>query len=183
MRSLSLALTLAIAPALLPAQQSPTSAPLESARRRPTSACAAPHATASWRSRSVSPTSKGRPWSWRSSTRPEPAAEQSKWTRTVISTRRSSKTAEAWSSSPSAPIPTPLSPPGRATGSFRSCSRATALWLSAGNTEPWRQRARLTNRNLFVVGPDGKIAYRAIPFREMDASAYKELGAAIQRRK
>src|SRR4051795_12631546 len=34
----------------------------------------------------------------------------------------------------------------------------------------------LTNRNLFVVGPDGKIIYRAIPFREVDASAYKELG-------
>ena len=39
----------------------------------------------------------------------------------------------------------------------------------------------LTNRNLFVVGPDGRIAYRAIPFREIDPSAYKALGAAIQR--
>jgi thioredoxin-dependent peroxiredoxin len=37
----------------------------------------------------------------------------------------------------------------------------------------------LTNRNLFVVGPDGTIVYRAIPFREVDASAYTELGAAI----
>ena len=37
----------------------------------------------------------------------------------------------------------------------------------------------LTNRNLFVVGPDGKIAYRAIPFREVDAAAYTQLGAAI----
>ena len=27
---------------------------------------------------SISPTSRGRPWSWRSSTRPEPAAEPSK---------------------------------------------------------------------------------------------------------
>ena len=41
----------------------------------------------------------------------------------------------------------------------------------------------LTNRNLFVVGPDGRIAYRAIPFREMDASAYKALGAAVQGRR
>jgi peroxiredoxin Q/BCP len=41
----------------------------------------------------------------------------------------------------------------------------------------------LTNRNLFVVGRDGKIAYRAVPFREMDASAYKALGAALQRKK
>src|SRR5712691_7756108 len=39
----------------------------------------------------------------------------------------------------------------------------------------------LDNRNLFVVGPDGKIAYRAIPFREIDPTAYKELGAAIDR--
>jgi peroxiredoxin Q/BCP len=39
----------------------------------------------------------------------------------------------------------------------------------------------MTNRNLFLVGPDGKIAYRAIPFREVDASAYRELGAAIDK--
>ena len=39
----------------------------------------------------------------------------------------------------------------------------------------------LTNRNLFVVGPDGKITYRATPFREIDPSAYKELAAAISR--
>ena len=39
----------------------------------------------------------------------------------------------------------------------------------------------LTNRNLFVVGPDGRITYRAIPFREIDPTAYKELGAAIDR--
>jgi peroxiredoxin Q/BCP len=39
----------------------------------------------------------------------------------------------------------------------------------------------LANRNLFVVGPNGRIAYRAVPFREVDASAYRELGAAIRR--
>jgi peroxiredoxin len=37
----------------------------------------------------------------------------------------------------------------------------------------------LTNRNLFVVGPDGKIAYRAVPFREIDPTAYTELGEAL----
>jgi hypothetical protein len=37
----------------------------------------------------------------------------------------------------------------------------------------------MTNRNLFVVGPDGKIAYRATPFREIDPTAYTELGAAM----
>jgi peroxiredoxin len=37
----------------------------------------------------------------------------------------------------------------------------------------------IDNRNLFVVGPDGKIAYRQIPFRQIDPTAYTELGAAI----
>ncbi len=40
-------------------------------------------------------------------------------------------------------------------------------------------RANMTNRNLFVVGPDGSIAYRATPFREIDPTAYTELAAAI----
>lgn len=40
-------------------------------------------------------------------------------------------------------------------------------------------RANQTNRNLFVVGPDGRIAYRAVPFREVDPTAYTELKAAI----
>ena len=38
-----------------------------------------------------------------------------------------------------------------------------------------------TNRNLFVVGPDGKIAYRAVPFREVDPAAYGELGEAVKK--
>jgi peroxiredoxin Q/BCP len=42
-------------------------------------------------------------------------------------------------------------------------------------------RPNLTNRNLFVVGPDGRIAYRATPFREIDPTAYTELGAAIDK--
>lgn len=40
-------------------------------------------------------------------------------------------------------------------------------------------RFGLTNRNLFVVAPDGTIAYRATPFREIDPMAYEELGAVI----
>jgi peroxiredoxin Q/BCP len=39
----------------------------------------------------------------------------------------------------------------------------------------------LDNRNLFIVGPDGKIAYRALPFREVDPQSYTDLGAAINR--
>jgi len=40
-------------------------------------------------------------------------------------------------------------------------------------------RPGVTNRNLFVVGPDGKIAYRATPFREIDPTAYTELEEAL----
>src|SRR2546427_6306076 len=39
----------------------------------------------------------------------------------------------------------------------------------------------LDNRNLFVVGPDGKVAYKMAPFREIDPQAYKDLAAAIDR--
>jgi len=42
-------------------------------------------------------------------------------------------------------------------------------------------RYGVDNRNLFVVGPDGRIAYRATPFREIDPTAYTELGAAINK--
>ena len=42
-------------------------------------------------------------------------------------------------------------------------------------------RSRLDNRTLFIVGPDGKIAYRAAPFREIDPTSYTELGAALGR--
>ncbi|HYL21119.1 MAG TPA: redoxin domain-containing protein [Gemmatimonadales bacterium] len=39
---------------------------------------------------------------------------------------------------------------------------------------------QLDNRNLFIVGPDGKIAYRQIPFREIDPTAYTELAHAVE---
>ncbi len=40
-------------------------------------------------------------------------------------------------------------------------------------------RNKSDNRNLFVVGPDGRIAYRATPFREVDPAAYDELKEAV----
>jgi peroxiredoxin len=43
------------------------------------------------------------------------------------------------------------------------------------------QRYNLDNRTLFVIGPDGRIAWRAVPFREIDPTAYTELGAALNR--
>ncbi len=42
-------------------------------------------------------------------------------------------------------------------------------------------RYGVTNRNLFVVGPDGKVVYRAIPFREIDPKAYTDLGDALKK--
>jgi peroxiredoxin len=42
-------------------------------------------------------------------------------------------------------------------------------------------RPGTTNRNLFVVAPDGTIAYRAVPFREVDPTAYTELGEVVDR--
>jgi peroxiredoxin len=40
---------------------------------------------------------------------------------------------------------------------------------------------RLDNRTLYVVGPDGTIVHRAVPFREVDPTAYSDLGAAVRK--
>jgi peroxiredoxin Q/BCP len=37
----------------------------------------------------------------------------------------------------------------------------------------------LDNRNLFVVGPEGTIVYRQVPFREIDPTAYTELATGL----
>ncbi|GMV09149.1 MAG TPA: redoxin domain-containing protein [Gemmatimonadaceae bacterium] len=37
------------------------------------------------------------------------------------------------------------------------------------------------NRSLYVIAPDGRIAYKAQPFRQMSAEAYTELAAAIDK--
>jgi peroxiredoxin len=42
-------------------------------------------------------------------------------------------------------------------------------------------KANLDDRSLFVIAPDGKVAYRAQPFRELVASAYTDLAAAVDR--
>ena len=42
-----------------------------------------------------------------------------------------------------------------------------------------RDDYRGTNRNLFVIGPDGRIIHTATPFRETDPTAYEALEAAI----
>jgi peroxiredoxin Q/BCP len=34
-------------------------------------------------------------------------------------------------------------------------------------------------RHVYVIGPDGRIVYRLVPFNELSADAYTELGRAI----
>ena len=41
--------------------------------------------------------------------------------------------------------------------------------------------ARAHQRILYVIAPDGKISYVAAPFKQLDAVAYTELGAAIDK--
>lgn len=43
----------------------------------------------------------------------------------------------------------------------------------------WNEKYSLDMRVLYVIGPDGKIAYKAQPFRETDPTAYTDLGAAL----
>jgi|SRR5262252_10854324 len=45
----------------------------------------------------------------------------------------------------------------------------------------YSSKNKIDNRTLFIVGPDGKVAWRAVPFREIDPTAYTELGAAIDK--
>jgi thioredoxin-dependent peroxiredoxin len=79
--------------------------------------------------------------------------------------------------------------PDTALASWARDSEYPFLFASDSATAVGRQYGALagepglTNRNLFVVGPDGRITYRATPFREIDPSAYKELAAAIQGRR
>ena len=40
---------------------------------------------------------------------------------------------------------------------------------------------KLDDRSLFVIAPDGRIAYLAKPFRQMAAEAYRDLAAAVDR--
>lgn len=45
----------------------------------------------------------------------------------------------------------------------------------------WMEKNRIDNRYLYVVGPDGRIAYVARPFKAMAQDAYTSMAAAIDR--
>lgn len=40
-------------------------------------------------------------------------------------------------------------------------------------------RGRFASRFLFVIGPDGRVAHRQVPFQEVDPTSYEQLGAAL----
>jgi len=54
--------------------------------------------------------------------------------------------------------------------------RGGAVGTLYGAFDPARQT---DDRSLFVVAPDGRVAYTARPFRALSGPAYEELGAAI----
>lgn len=43
----------------------------------------------------------------------------------------------------------------------------------------WESKYRLDNRTVYVIGRNGRIAYVAAPFQEIDPQAYQSLAAAI----
>ncbi len=45
----------------------------------------------------------------------------------------------------------------------------------------FNQKIGLDTRVVYVIAPDGKVTYRAMPFRELVAGAYTELGDAIEK--
>ena len=43
----------------------------------------------------------------------------------------------------------------------------------------WDDKNKLDDRSLYVVGPDGRIAYHVSPFRQLSPGAYTDLAAAV----
>ena len=44
----------------------------------------------------------------------------------------------------------------------------------------WLHGRNLVNRTLYVIGPDGKVAHVAAPFREVDPTSYTTLAEAVK---
>ncbi len=44
-----------------------------------------------------------------------------------------------------------------------------------------RESGNIASRSVIVVGPDGRVAWTALRFREIDPTAYEELGREIER--
>ncbi len=50
-----------------------------------------------------------------------------------------------------------------------------------GAIRTMRDGGLIDNRTLFVIDAEGRVAWRAVPFREVDPLAYVELGEALDR--
>ena len=50
-----------------------------------------------------------------------------------------------------------------------------------GSYGAYDEKNKIDNRSLYVIGPDGKIAYKVQPFRVLAAEAYTELGDVIDK--
>ena len=48
-----------------------------------------------------------------------------------------------------------------------------------GSYGAYDEKNKTDNRSLYVIAPDGKIAYKVQPFRVLAAEAYTQLGAVI----
>jgi peroxiredoxin Q/BCP len=45
----------------------------------------------------------------------------------------------------------------------------------------WNPKYKLDSRVVYVIDPEGRVTYRAMPFRELTAGAYTELAAAVDK--
>ena len=69
-------------------------------------------------------------------------------------------------------------------------AEAQAAWASDGDFpflfasdpggEVGTRYGAARSRNVFIIDAEGIIAWRAVPFREVDPTAYEELGAAVK---
>jgi peroxiredoxin len=56
---------------------------------------------------------------------------------------------------------------------------ASEVGRQFGAFREMRDGGLIDNRTLFVIDPEGRIAWRAVPFREVDPTAYVELGDVL----
>ena len=69
---------------------------------------------------------------------------------------------------------------GRSGGSSTLGGAASGCRRPTGGPAAGPGRRNAARSRPTVVGPDGRITYRAIPFREIDPTAYQALGAAVR---
>ena len=68
---------------------------------------------------------------------------------------------------------------GQASRDFRICSPATWTRRSQSCTARPTARKHFDTRNVFIVGPDGRIASRMMKFNVLSADAYTELQKTV----